>query len=76
MNIYDISRRAGVSIATVSRVLNNSPHVSEATRKKVMAVIEGTGYVPKREGYHFAGWYEDEALTQAFDFNTPISTAR
>ena len=46
MNIYDISRRAGVSIATVSRVLNNSPHVSEATRKKVMTVIEGTGYVP------------------------------
>ena len=46
MNIYDISRRAGVSIATVSRVLNNSPHVSEATRKRVMAVIEGTGYVP------------------------------
>ena len=46
MNIYDVSRRAGVSIATVSRVLNNSPHVSENTRKKVMAVIEGTGYVP------------------------------
>ena len=46
MNIYDISRRAGVSIATVSRVLNNSPHVSETTRKKVLAVIEGTGYVP------------------------------
>lgn len=46
MNIYDISRRAGVSIATVSRVLNNSPHVSDATRKKVLAVIEGTGYVP------------------------------
>ncbi len=46
MNIYDISRRAGVSIATVSRVLNNSPHVSDSTRKKVMAVIEGTGYVP------------------------------
>ena len=46
MNIYDISRKAGVSIATVSRVLNNSPHVSEATRKKVMAVIDGTGYVP------------------------------
>lgn len=46
MNIYDISRRAGVSIATVSRVLNNSPHVSEATRKKVLAVIDGCGYVP------------------------------
>lgn len=46
VNIYDISRRAGVSIATVSRVLNNSPHVSESTRKKVLAVIEGCGYVP------------------------------
>ncbi len=46
VNIYDISRRAGVSIATVSRVLNNSPHVSENTRRKVMDVIEGTGYVP------------------------------
>ncbi len=46
MNIYDISRRAGVSIATVSRVLNNSPHVSENTRRKVLAVIDDTGYVP------------------------------
>ncbi len=46
MNIYDISRRSGVSIATVSRVLNNSPHVSKNTRKRVLAVIEGTGYVP------------------------------
>ena len=46
MNIYDISRHAGVSIATVSRVLNNSPHVSEETRRKVMKVIDGCGYVP------------------------------
>lgn len=46
VNIYDISKQAGVSIATVSRVLNNSPHVSESTRKKVLAVIEGCGYVP------------------------------
>lgn len=46
MNIYDISKRAGVSIATVSRVLNDSPHVSPATRQKVMAVINDSGYVP------------------------------
>ena len=46
VNIYDISRHAGVSIATVSRVLNNSPHVSEETRRKVMKVIDGCGYVP------------------------------
>lgn len=46
MNIYDISERSGVSIATVSRVLNNSPHVSPKTRDKVLAVMEECGYVP------------------------------
>lgn len=46
MNIYDISRRAGVSIATVSRVLNCSPHVSQKTKERVLAVIEEAGYVP------------------------------
>ena len=34
MNIYDISQKAGVSIATVSRVLNGSDRVSEKTGKR------------------------------------------
>lgn len=46
MNIYDVSERSGVSIATVSRVLNNNPHVSAKTRAKVLAVMEECGYVP------------------------------
>lgn len=46
VNIYDISKKAGVSTATVSRVLNNSPHVREDTRRKVLAIIEESGYVP------------------------------
>lgn len=46
MNIYDISEKSGVSIATVSRVINNSPHVSPKTRQKVLAVMEECGYVP------------------------------
>ena len=46
MNIYDISKRAGVSIATVSRVLNNSLHVSEKTRQHVLGVIQEAGFVP------------------------------
>lgn len=46
MNIYDISTKAGVSIATVSRVLNGSSKVSSATRKKVLDVIEESGYTP------------------------------
>ena len=36
MNIYDIAKEAGVSISTVSRVLNNKGNVNENTRKKVM----------------------------------------
>lgn len=46
MTIYDISEKAGVSIATVSRVLNGSSNVSEKTRKKVLDIIEEYGYTP------------------------------
>lgn len=46
MNIYDIAREAGVSIATVSRVINNKGTVTEATRAKVEAVLERSGYTP------------------------------
>lgn len=45
-NIYDIAEFANVSIATVSRVVNGSDKVSEATRKKVLKVIEKFGYTP------------------------------
>lgn len=46
MTIYDISEKAGVSIATVSRVLNGSGNVSEKTRKKVLDVINEYEYTP------------------------------
>lgn len=46
MNIYDISEKAGVSIATVSRVLNSNPHVSAKTRERVLRVMSESGYVP------------------------------
>ena len=46
MNIYDISEKAGVSIATVSRVLNHNSHVSPKTREKVLKVMRENGYVP------------------------------
>ena len=46
MNIYDIARQSGVSIATVSRVLNGSPNVSAKTREKVKSVMEKEEYIP------------------------------
>lgn len=46
MNIYDVSKKAGVSIATVSRVLNGSTNVSEKTKQKVLAVMEEVEYTP------------------------------
>ncbi len=40
-----IAERTGVSVATVSRVLNNHPHVDEKTRQKVLAEAESARYV-------------------------------
>ena len=46
MNIYDIAELSGVSIATVSRVVNGSPRVSEQTRQKVLSIMEKYHYTP------------------------------
>jgi LacI family transcriptional regulator len=42
--IRDVARLANVSVATVSRILNDKPDVSEETRQKVLSVIEELGY--------------------------------
>jgi len=47
--IYEVAKTAGVSIATVSRVLNDPRKVSEETRQVVLAAIEKTGFVPNAE---------------------------
>jgi len=44
--IYEVARRAGVSTATVSRVLSQPAVVSAATRKRVLGAIERLGYTP------------------------------
>lgn len=46
MNIYDIAKLSGVSIATVSRVVNGSSRVSERTKQKVLKVMEDNDYTP------------------------------
>jgi len=44
--LQDVAEYAGVSTATVSKVLSNTPYFSEATRQKVMVAVEALGYRP------------------------------
>ncbi len=44
--LQDVAKRAGVSTATVSKVLSNTPYFTEETRDKVMVAVEALGYIP------------------------------
>lgn len=46
LNIKTIAEMAGVSVSTVSKILNNYTDVSEKTRQRVLEIIEQTGYTP------------------------------
>src|SRR5512139_1031566 len=46
VRLQDIARRAGVSMMTVSRVLNNHAHVNSETRTRVLKTANELGYVP------------------------------
>lgn len=45
-SMRDVAARAGVSVATVSHVINNTRYVAEGTRERVQAAIEGLNYNP------------------------------
>lgn len=47
-SIYDVAKRAGVSISTVSRILNNSAGVSDKKRQAVMEAVEYYQYEPNQ----------------------------
>ncbi len=46
--IYDVAKRAGVGIGTVSRVLNNSTQVTEETRQRVLQAIQELNFKPNK----------------------------
>lgn len=50
MNIKEIAELCGLSVATISRVINDDPRVAETTRKKVLSVIDKHNYVPNITG--------------------------
>jgi DNA-binding LacI/PurR family transcriptional regulator len=47
--VYDVAEMAGVSISTVSRVLNSPERVNEATRARVLSAVDSLQFVPKAE---------------------------
>ena len=46
VNIYDIAKKAGVSVVTVSRVINNYPSVRPHNRAKVLEAMKELDYKP------------------------------
>lgn len=53
--IHDIAREAGVSAATISRVLNRRPQVAPATRERVLRVIRESGFSTNRTARALSG---------------------
>lgn len=45
--IYEIAKKVGVSTATVSRVLNDSPRVSDKTKKRILKAMREMNYAPR-----------------------------
>ncbi|WP_165005719.1 MULTISPECIES: LacI family DNA-binding transcriptional regulator [unclassified Enterococcus] len=46
ITVKDVAKKAGVATSTVSRVINDHPSISDATKKKVRKIMDELGYVP------------------------------
>jgi len=66
--INDVAKQAGVSIKTVSRVMNNETSVRQLTRDKVMAAVNELHYQPNLAARNLAG---TKAYSIAFIYDNP-----
>jgi LacI family transcriptional regulator len=55
VTIVDVAAQAGVSFATVSRVINNDIHVKKETRERVLSTMQRLGFVANRQARSLAG---------------------
>lgn len=73
--IVDIAAASGVSVSTVSRILNNHPDVAEETRQRVLRVIEEKGFAPQIAWQQLrSGKSRTIALHYPQDFNPPAQS--
>ncbi|MGI5850323.1 MAG: LacI family DNA-binding transcriptional regulator [Christensenellales bacterium] len=70
--IREIAKQAGVSIATVSRVINSPLLTSPQTRAKVLEVIEKNQYVPNQIARHFISGKTNSIGFMVFDLRIPF----
>ncbi len=73
--IHDVAKQAGVSPATVSRVLNNGEIVSEETRNRVNQAIENLGYIPNHFSQNLRKQESKMLLVIIPDFKNPYIAA-
>ena len=71
VTIGEVARYAGVSVATVSRVLNNSESVKPATAQRVMAAIRELDYIPNQSARNLRRSESRVILTLAPNFSNP-----
>src|SRR5438105_7754079 len=71
-NIYEVARRAGVSTATVSRVLSQPDVVSPSTRSRVLRAVERLGYEPNAAAKNLRTLRTAKLLVTVPDISNPF----
>ncbi len=72
ITIYQVAEEAGVAISTVSRVLNSSPNVSEATKEKVSEAIQRLNFRPQVSARNLASRKPQMLAIAVPSFTTPF----
>lgn len=71
-NIYEVARRAGVSAATVSRVLSRPDLVSAKTRQRVLRAVDRLGYIPNSTAKNLRQARSGKLLVTVPDISNPF----
>lgn len=70
--IREVAKEVGVSVATVSRVINESPHVADETKRKVLDVMEKMNYAPQITARKLASGKTQILAVVVPSFTTPF----